>query len=201
MIKAVFFDFGGVIADEGWEKGLRDIALRHGYDPEKVFADACDVLWSTGYMYGRVSEDEFWKGFRERYGFSMTNGEMRGLIFERFAIRPEMLRLIRSIGEAGYRLAILSDQTNWLDEINGNHGFFDLFEKVYNSYHLGKGKKDITVFKEVCDDFRVAPENALFVDDNAGHIERAAKSGMLTLHFTDVPANIKEIKRLLNIQE
>lgn len=199
MVKAVFFDFGGVIAEEGWENGLRDIAVKHGFEPEKFFADACDVLWSTGYMYGRATEDDFWKGFAERYQFSMTDDEMRGVIFTRFAIRPDVIRLIEKIGKAGYRLAILSDQTNWLDQLNERHGFFVLFEKVYNSYHLGKGKKDITVFKEVCDDFGVEQENALFVDDNAGHIERAAKSGMQTLHFSSPSANIKELEQMLDI--
>lgn len=199
MIEAVFFDFGGVIAEEGWENGLRDIAEHHSFEPDKFFADACDVLWNTGYMYGRADESEFWRGITERYSFQLTRDEMRDKIFERFRVRPEVIDLIRDIKDAGFRLAILSDQTNWLDELNKMHGFFVLFEKVYNSYHLGKGKKDITVFKEVCADFGVAPEKALFVDDNAGHIERASKSGMQTLLFAEPAANIADIRRTLNI--
>lgn len=201
MIKAVFFDFGGVIAEEGWENGLRHIADFHYFDPDGFFADACDVLWSTGYMYGRASEDDFWHGISQRYEFEMTQNDMRRVIFDRFRIRPYMLELIKEIGSNGFRLAILSDQTNWLDDINSEHGFFDLFEKVYNSYHLGKGKKDETVFPEVCADFGVKPEESLFVDDNAGHIERAVKKGMKTVHFDEPKLKIKVIKELLNIKE
>jgi len=199
MIKAVFFDFGGVIAQEGWENGLADISAHHGYDRDKFFEDACDVLWSTGYMYGRADENEFWQGLRGRYDLSMTDEQMREAIFDRFVIRPEMIYLIKKIGQAGFRLAILSDQTNWLDELNRKHGFFELFEKVYNSYHLGKGKKDITVFGEVCSDFGESPSDVLFVDDNKGHVERAEKTGLQTVHFTDVQKNIDDIIKILKI--
>jgi putative hydrolase of the HAD superfamily len=199
MIRAVFFDFGGVIAEEGWENGLREIASRHGFEPAQFFADCCDVLWSTGYMYGRATEQEYWDGISGRYDFKMTHDEMRGLIFERFAIRGEMIELIKDIGRAGYRLAILSDQTNWLDEFDGRYGFYKYFEEVYNSYRLGKGKKDQTVFAEVCADFGVPSEETLFVDDNAGHIERAQKSGLAVYHFTDFKSDIIKIKELLKI--
>jgi len=199
MIKAVFFDFGGVIADEGWENGLRDIAAAQGFEPEQFFKDACDVLWDTGYMYGRATEAEFWDGFSRLYDFSMTVEDMRQVIFDRFTMRPPVLDLVKKIGDAGFRLAILSDQVNWLDEFNDRYGFFKLFEKVYNSYHMGKGKKDQTVFSDVCKDFGVEPSHALFVDDNAGHIERAANMGLQTVHFTDVHAKIIEIEKLLNI--
>jgi len=199
MIKAVFFDFGGVIAEEGWENGLSDISVFHGFDGKKFFDDACDVLWSTGYMYGRATEEQFWSELSARYRFRMTVDEMRRAVFDRFTIREEMLELIRDIGEKNYRLAILSDQTNWLDEFDSRHGFFKLFERVYNSYHLGKGKGDITVFAEVCADFGEEPQNVLFVDDNAGHIERAKKSGLKVCHFDNVDVKIKELKKLFNI--
>ncbi len=89
---------------------------------------------------------------------------------------------------------------NWLDEFDAEHGFYRLFEKkVYNSYYMGKGKKkDQTVFREVCGDFGVNPEEVLFVDDNAGHIERATNEGLQVLHFADYKKkNIKDIEVLL----
>ncbi|PLX69192.1 MAG: HAD family phosphatase [Denitrovibrio sp.] len=199
MITAVFFDFGGVIAEEGWENGLNDIASFHGFDPQLFFDDARDVLWNTGYMYGRAMENVFWTTLAKRYEFKMSYHQMREKIFERFKIRPKVIELIERIGNAGYRLAILSDQTNWLDELNAEHSFYHLFEKVYNSYYLGKGKKDITVFAEVCDGFGVKPEEVLFVDDNAGHIKRASDSGLQVCHFDNVEEKIKEIEQLLKL--
>ncbi|ADD69034.1 HAD-superfamily hydrolase, subfamily IA, variant 3 [Denitrovibrio acetiphilus DSM 12809] len=199
MINTVFFDFGGVIAEEGWQDGLNDIARFHNLDSKKFFDDACDVLWSTGYMYGKATEKELWDGIYSRYELKMSVDEMRGLIFDRFTIRKPMLELVEKIGAKGYRLAILSDQTNWLDEFNEKYGFFSLFEKVYNSYHIGKGKSDQTLFPEVCKDFGAVPAEVLFVDDNAGHIERASNEGLQTVHFTDWKNDITVIEKLLNL--
>jgi putative hydrolase of the HAD superfamily len=199
MIKVVFFDFGGVLAEEGWVNGLTDIAHHHGFNPVEFFDDACDVLWNTGYMYGRATEDEFWEKFSARYNFTMEIGQMRQIIFDRFVIRTEMFDLVKEISENGFRVAILSDQVNWLDIFNEKYDFFKLFEKVYNSYHLGKGKKDISIFSDVCKDMGVAPAEALFVDDSEGHIGRAEETGLKTVYFTDVKKNIEEIKEILSI--
>ncbi|MGE4317714.1 MAG: HAD family hydrolase [Deferribacterales bacterium] len=199
MIEAVFFDFGGVIAEEGWVNGLTDIAHHHGFYPPMFFDDACDVLWSTGYMYGRADENTFWQKLGERYDFRMTVDEMRNVIFKKFVIRQDVLDVIRKIREAGFRTAILSDQVNWLDEFNDMYGFFSLFDRVYNSYHLGIGKKDERVFPMVCDDLGVDIENALFVDDNEGHIERAKNCGMNTLLFCDPDEDIIKLKEMLHI--
>ncbi|TCK59992.1 HAD family hydrolase [Seleniivibrio woodruffii] len=199
MIKVVFFDFGGVIADEGWEKGLTEIAGIHGFDPGKFFEDACDVLWSTGYMYGRADEDTFWRLFAERYEFKMTRDEMRRVIFDRFAIRPQVIELIKRVNEAGLRTAILSDQVNWLDEFNDMYGFFGLFEKVYNSYRLGIGKKHPEIFPMVCAEMGIEPAEALFVDDNEGHIGRAKACGLNTVLFKDAADGIREIETIISI--
>lgn len=199
MIKAVFFDFGGVIAEEGWVQGLKEIAEHHGFYPPMFFDDACDVLWSTGYMYGRADEETFWTKLSERYNITMTVDAMRDLIFKRFVMRPEVIDLVKTVSAAGYKTAILSDQTNWLDEFNDKYGFYDYFDKVYNSYKLGTGKKNPKVFPMVCEDMGISADEALFVDDSEGHIGRAQQCGLNTVHFTDVADGIKQVKAILNI--
>ena len=49
----------------------------------------------------------------------------------------------------GFLTAILSDQTDWLDRLEARHHFFGHFDRVFNSYHLGKGKRRITSYN-VC---------------------------------------------------
>lgn len=199
MIKVVFFDFGGVLAEEGWVNGLTDIAHHHGFYPPMFFDDACDVLWSTGYMYGKAVEETFWLKFSERYDFRMTVDEMRKVIFTRFNMRPDVLNLVKEVRGAGFRTAILSDQTNWLDEFNHRYGFYELFDRVYNSYNLGIGKKDSRIFPQVCADMGIDTEEALFVDDNEGHIGRAKECGLSVVHFIEPESGIKEVRDILKI--
>jgi FMN phosphatase YigB (HAD superfamily) len=184
-VKVVFFDFGGVLADEGFRDGLHTIAGMNGIDPEMFFEKVRDLIHSTGYLTGKHNEAFFWDMLRDGTGIKMSDSEMRNLILGRFIIRKWMMEIINELRKNQIRLAILSDQTNWLDELEERDHFFHKFEKVFNSYHLGKSKKDRSLFSDVLGDMNVDPGNALFIDDTAEHIERAASLGINTILYKD----------------
>jgi len=56
MIRVVLFDFGGVIADEGFYQGLRAIAEESGLEPEQFLRTAEELIHRTGYVTGRATE-------------------------------------------------------------------------------------------------------------------------------------------------
>jgi putative hydrolase of the HAD superfamily len=41
-IRAVVFDFGGVLVEEGFREGLYDLARQQGLDPQVVYQAASD---------------------------------------------------------------------------------------------------------------------------------------------------------------
>ncbi|MBW1855014.1 MAG: HAD-IA family hydrolase [Deltaproteobacteria bacterium] len=108
---------------------------------------------------------------------------LRNEILPRFELRVWMLNLIKNLRKSSIRSAILSDQTNWLDELEAQNNFFKWFDRVFNSYHLGKSKKDPTLFDDVVDEMDTIPERALFVDDDRGNIARAGQKGLHTIHY------------------
>lgn len=58
-IDVVFFDFSGVLADEGFVDGLRKIAVRNGFDPDEFQSVVTEICFEGGYVSGKVSEAEF----------------------------------------------------------------------------------------------------------------------------------------------
>jgi putative hydrolase of the HAD superfamily len=82
-------------------------------------------------------------------------------------------------------VAILSDQTQMLDELNVRYDFFKWFDYVFNSYHLGKSKKDPATFIHVVKVMGVSPNCTLFVDDDRSNVKRAALAGLHTLWYGD----------------
>ncbi|MCD8492899.1 MAG: hypothetical protein LRY51_13910 [Geovibrio sp.] len=52
-VSTVIFDFGGVIAEEGWAKGVRIIAEKCGHD-RKLFGLCVQAITDTGFCIGRV---------------------------------------------------------------------------------------------------------------------------------------------------
>ncbi len=193
IIRVVLFDFGGVIAEEGFYRGLLAIAEDSGLQPETFFRIAEDLIHRTGYVTGRSTEAAYWAAVRERTGINRTDAYLREQSLSRFVVRPEMLALADRLRASGRNASILSDQTDWLDEIDRRTPFFSHFDRVYNSYHLQKSKRDEGIFTDVCSGLGVLPAEALFVDDNANNIARAAGRGLRTIHFTDASQFIREL--------
>jgi putative hydrolase of the HAD superfamily len=94
-----------------------------------------------------------------------------------------MVEWVRKVKTSLTRTAILSDQTLWLEELNEKYGFFRWFERVFNSYHIGKSKRDALIFDYVLAEMDVWPHEALFVDDNPGNIQRAKEKEINTIHY------------------
>ncbi|MGI6387530.1 MAG: HAD family hydrolase [Desulfomonilia bacterium] len=181
--KAVLFDFGGVIADEGFRNGLHEIARLNGLDEEDFAATTREIIHDTGYITGRADEAFFWEILRRQTGIRGSDSHLRDIILKGFTLREWMLRVIEELRTRGIRLAILSDQTNWLDELEEKLGFFRLFERVFNSYHLGRTKLEKQIFLDVLDTMRLEPGDTLFVDDTQEHVGRAREAGIQVIHY------------------
>ena len=195
-LQVILFDFGGVLAEEGYREGLSAIARKNNLDPEIFFQSVTDIIYRCGFVTGTEKESVFWQLVREHTGIKETNETLRTEIIQRFIIRPEMIELVRQVRDNGYHSAILSDQTLWLDEIDARYHFSKEFEKTYNSYHLGKSKRDPAVFHDTANDLQVNINNILFVDDNPANIELAAQQGMQTHLFTTVEIFQQHLKDL-----
>ncbi|HTG02067.1 MAG TPA: HAD family phosphatase [Nitrospirota bacterium] len=182
----MLIDFGGVIAEEGFYEGLLAIGRKNGIDPLKFFEASDGLIAATGYLTGAVDESDFWNEVRRRTGVAEDDASLRREILSRFVLRQDMLDQMDCLREQGLTVAMLSDQTNWLEEIDAATGLFRHFDRVFNSYRLHKSKRDASVFRDVCAALGVRPEETLFVDDNRNHIRRAESQGLRTFHFTRV---------------
>jgi len=197
LIRAVLFDFGGVLVEEGFREGLYDLARQQGRDPQGVYQAAYDAIYESGYIIGQGTAEDFWRILRAKTGIT---GDLNALVLaiaSRFAPRPRMLELVRSLRRKGYITAILSDQTEWLDYLDAQMHFSQDFDKVYNSYHLGKGKRDPSIFNDVVADLGFAPQEVVFVDDDPGNVERAQSQGIKTVLFLNEDQCIDELEPMV----
>lgn len=188
-ITCVLIDYGGVIAEEGFSLGLRAIARQQGIEPKAFFALADDIVYRSGYVTGKVGEHDFWQEVRRQSGIIGKDNDLSQEILSRFTPRPEMLECVRQLRDRGIMVCLLSDQSDWLDRLDRIHHFFSQFDRIFNSFHIGKTKRDISLFTDVLATLHQPPAATLFVDDNVEHIVRADRCGLATHHFTD-PASL-----------
>ena len=200
MIGAVIFDFGGVLAEEGFREGLKAIGKGKGFDPEDFYRISSELVYQTGYITGGCDEHSYWNTVREKTGVKGEDREFREEILKRFKLRPEMTAVVEKIKSSGLIVAILSDQTNWLDELDPRTPFYHHFDTVFNSFHLKKTKRDPSIFRDVCTLLGVRPEEVLFVDDNLENVKRAISQGLKAIHFEGVREFQTEIRRFVEAQ-
>jgi putative hydrolase of the HAD superfamily len=196
-IRAVLFDFGGVLVEEGFREGLYDLARGQGLDPQAVHQAAYEAIYESGYVLGRGTEYDFWRLLCRKTGLSGDIEPLRQALAARFALRPLMLGVVRALRRQGYITAILSDQTDWLDRMDAELHFFQDFDTVYNSYHMGKGKRDPSVFDDVVNDLGLAPDQAVFVDDDPGNCERARSRGLKAVQFLNEDQCIDDLEAVV----
>ncbi len=191
---AVIFDFGGVLAEEGFREGLKAIGKEKGLDPEDFYKISSDLVYQTGYITGGCDEHSYWNAVRQKTGVKGDDQEFREEILKRFKLRPEMTAVVEKIKSSGFIVAVLSDQTNWLDELDQRTPFHHHFDYVFNSFHLKKTKRDPSIFRDVCALLDLRPGEVLFVDDNLENVKRATSQGLRAIYFKGVSEFRIEIK-------
>jgi HAD superfamily hydrolase (TIGR01509 family) len=197
MVRAILFDFGGVIAEEGFKKGLKEIGRKNGLAPDEFFERATELVYATGYVTGTTSESSYWETLRQNTGIKGSDRDLRNELLSRFKIRSEMIDLLKKLKEEGLKTFILSDQTNWLDELNEKYDFFKYFNDIFNSYHLHRNKRDNALFSDICRMIGFRPETVLFVDDSPSNTQRAEKMGLNTITYKNLEQFRKELEDLI----
>jgi putative hydrolase of the HAD superfamily len=197
IIRAVLFDFGGVIAEEGFYNGLISLAEKQALDEHSMPVEGMKAVYDSGFVLGQGTASDFWALMRQRTGLEGEDDFLSDRIIDGFQIRHWVIELVRKLRAKGYITGILSDQTNWLYELDGYDHFFAEFDHIYNSFDLGKGKRDPTLFIDVVNDLKLQPGEVLFIDDNEGNVERASSMGLMALLYIDHKTLIRELEELL----
>ncbi len=183
MIRAVLFDYGGVLAKEGFKAGLFHIARNNGQNPDELIRTAFSLVYELGFVTGMTRADRFWSALRDQTGIAGEDEQLTEAVLSRFVLRPWMLETVRILRENGVITGILSDQCHWLDELNDRDGFFSSFDFVFNSFHTGRTKKDSGTFAFVLEKIGSKPGQTVFVDDHQAHVERARLQGLNTIFY------------------
>ncbi len=181
----LLFDFGGVIADEGFVGGLAAIARANAIDPGVLLQLAVDIIFSSGYLIGQAKESLFWEQLRSRAAIRGDDVALRGELLTRFRLRPRMMDIVDRLRAAGRQVAVLSDQTNWLDEIESAQPFAHRFDRIFNSYHVGLHKRDPACFTNALETMGFRAGQALFVDDLHQNTELARNLGLRAIHYRE----------------
>ena len=185
MIRAVMFDFGGVISSSPFEafghleseRGLPTGFIR------TVNATNPDTNAWAKLERGEVDVETFgsmWSAEARAAGHELDGR----LVLERLAgeIRPQMVTTIRACGTA-YKTACLTNNFTRAEAVLSVEvtGIYALFDEVLESRVLGVRKPDPRFYQLACERLGVQPEECVFLDDLGVNLKPARALGMYTI--------------------
>jgi putative hydrolase of the HAD superfamily len=187
-ITTLFFDIGGVLGSNGWDRQQRAAAVRHfGLDVDELE----DLHGETVAMLeqGRMGLDEYLRCtvfYRPR---SFTPEDFKAYMHAQSVPYPETIDLARALARTGrYRLMTINNESAELNQYRlEQFGLRDVFVTFFSSCWVGILKPARRIYEVALAMSQAEPSSSVFIDDREQNLEPARALGMQTIRFTDAP--------------
>jgi putative hydrolase of the HAD superfamily len=186
-LTTLFWDNGGVILTNGWDRESRQKAVdKFGLD----WADFEDrhELMLNAFECGRASLDEYLRRvvfYRER---SFTPDQFKAFMFQQSQGFPEPLAFLGALARTKrYMMAALNNESLEVNDyrIRTFH-LRDYFEAFFSSCYLGVRKPDRGIYSLALKITQRDPVECVLIDDRGLNLECAREMGMHTIQFGNV---------------
>lgn len=183
-VTAIFWDLGGVLLSNGWDREQRAAAVeRFGLDADD-FEDRHREMVPT-LEQGRTTLGRYLA--RTVFYKARPFGEDEFCDFMRAqsVAFPGNLEVVDALRDTGrYLLATLNNESRELNEHRvQSFGLRERFSAFFTSAFVGAMKPSSQIYRTALDITQRRPEETIFVDDRSQNLEPARELGMRTLHF------------------
>lgn len=188
MIKAVIFDCFGVLTIDPW------LAFCDTLPNTVEIAKAREL--NKAFDRGLINKQEFQEGVKQITG--QTPPDIDSVHGNQIVKNTQLLDYIRTL-KPQFQIGLLSNiSSDWITEELLSEEEQKLFNVMIFSHQVGMAKPDPRIFILACERLRVAPQEAVMVDDIAAYVEAAMAEGMQGLVYSDFKTLQSEMNELLN---
>ena len=199
-IRAVFFDFGGVIQRTEFQAPRQYLGQRFGMDYEDIDKLVFGSPSARQASVGEITEDAHWANVLKR--LKRPAAELQTIKDEFFGgdvIDRELVEFIRSL-RGKFHVGLISNAWSGMRAHLKREGLLELFETVVISAEVGVMKPEVRAYFIALEQAGVKAEAAVFVDDVQANIDACQQIGMKGVLFNDPQKAEDELKRLLKIK-
>jgi putative hydrolase of the HAD superfamily len=186
-IRTIFWDVGGVLLTNAWDRTERAAALEHFHLDEEEFHGRHEMVVSS-FERGKITLDEY----LDRTVFYRTRP------FTRDAFRDYMLSLSQPLPGSLEFAQALSDSCNYFmgtinnesRELNNHriekYGLRKIFRLFISSCFVGLRKPEREIYRLALETTQIPAGECCFIDDRALNLECAAHLGMQTIQMQSI---------------
>ncbi len=176
MIKAILFDFAGVIGTDGYWVWLKekvpDLEKKRYYF--QTLSEKIDL--------GSITNQEFIEGVAK--GVNLPGGIIWKEIFKKIVINTELLGLI-SLLRKKYRIGLLTNYNyKWMNELLELYKLNKYFDVKVISSLCKMIKPDKEIYLKTLNFLKIKEEEALFFDDRQKNVDGGENAGIKSFIFT-----------------
>ncbi|MBN2385775.1 MAG: HAD family phosphatase [Anaerolineales bacterium] len=197
-LKAVYFDFGGVIARTEFQAPRQHLAERLGLEYEDLLRIIFDSKTAAQATVGKIDEEEHWAATLK--ALNLPADGRQALVDEFFGgdvVDRQLITYMRSL-RPQYKVGLISNAWSGLRGYIASQGFADAFDHMIISAEVGLAKPGAAIFELALEKLEVQPAEAVFLDDFAENIAGARSVGMQAIHFQQPETALAELEQILN---
>lgn len=197
IIKAIVFDLGGVLFNEGKSVASEKLAKKYNYDKGVIFKILTSPE-SKKLRKGLISDKKFWDWTQDNLPAGYNASLIKKEWYDGYLLDNDIFNLIKKLKE-NYKLVAFSgnikSRVEFLDKKYDFRKYFDI--EVYSfAYHLNKPDKRFLEIMIKKTNFK--PEEIVYIDDSREYILTAKKMGLNALIYSQgqIKRLQKELKKL-----
>ncbi len=183
-IQALFWDVGGVLGTNGWDRPERQKVVEHfGLDwPDfevrhEVSVEALET--------DRITLDEYLDATVFYSARPFTREQFKQRMFALSQPNRETIALARELAGTGkFLMATINNEGRELNLCRiGRFGLQGIFSLFISSCYVRRRKPDPGIYRLALDVVQKAPQQCCFIDDREENLEPAARLGIFAIQF------------------
>jgi epoxide hydrolase-like predicted phosphatase len=190
MIRAIIFDWGGVLCEDTAQGLLSYFSKALDVPPEAL--NTAYKSFAPAFQKGEISEEKLWQGMSAVLGIqrpvnpSLWKAALRTV----YSPKQEMFALASHLKGRGYTVGLLSNA-----EMPAMHFFYEqgyaMFDAAVFSCAEGTRKPEQRIYEIALERLRAKPSEAVFIDDRTEFCRGAQERGINTILFKN-PQQVRQ---------
>jgi putative hydrolase of the HAD superfamily len=198
-ITGIFWDVGGVLLSNAWDRAQRQRTLQHFHLDEAEFDDRHEMLVSS-FERGKINLQEYLERtifYRSR---SFTPQAFKDFMFSLSQPCPENLQLARSLAHScKYLMGMINNESTELNLYRiQSFGLREIFDLFVSSCFVGLRKPEAGIYQLALAITQRPPEECCFIDDRPLNLDSASQLGMHVIRMEN-PAQLRQDLQKLGI--
>lgn len=197
MIAALFWDIGGVLLTNAWDRTERAKAFKKfSLDPDE-FHSRHEMVVSS-FERGKITLDEYLDCTVFYVPRPFQREVFREFMFSLSQPLPDRLPYVRALAASGkYFMGTINNESRELNLLRiEKFALREIFRVFYSSCFVGVRKPERDIYRIALETTQFPADQCCFLDDRAINLEGAAQLGMHTIQVQSLEQMKAELAKL-----